>query len=141
MIGFSNLVLGVFNFSKENMIFKEDEDDMQTRSIATCIILSIVTCGIYSLYWYYTLTNDVKELSGDDQTATGGMALVFAIISCGIYEIYWAYKRGQNIDETRASRGFSQGSNAVVYLLLMIFGFGIVAYALMQNEVNKLIEG
>ena len=27
----------------------------QNRSVAMCIVLSLVTCGIYALYWMYCI--------------------------------------------------------------------------------------
>lgn len=33
---------------------------IQQRNIALCIVLSIVTCGLYGLYWYVCLTNDTS---------------------------------------------------------------------------------
>lgn len=39
---------------------------IQQRNIAMCIILSIVTCGIYGLYWYACLTNDTNTAAGTD---------------------------------------------------------------------------
>ena len=38
---------------------------IQQRNIALCIILSIVTCGIYGWYWLYTMTEDTNRLSRD----------------------------------------------------------------------------
>jgi len=38
---------------------------VEQKSIALCIILSLITCGIYGLYWMYTLTEDVNAISGD----------------------------------------------------------------------------
>ena len=31
---------------------------IQQRNIAVCIILSIVTCGIYGIYWLICLNDD-----------------------------------------------------------------------------------
>ena len=39
---------------------------MKNRSIPLCIILSIVTCGIYMLYWFVVLTDDLNYASGRD---------------------------------------------------------------------------
>lgn len=113
---------------------------MQQKNIAVSIVLSIVTCGIYAIYWFITLTNDVNTLKNDSEATSGGKAFLFSIITCGIYGLYWAYKQGVKLDEIKKSRGLETGNNAVLYLILSIFGLGIVGYALMQNEINKLIE-
>lgn len=71
------------------------EKNWEKRSIPVSIILSIVTCGLYGLYWYYKLTNDTHQAVGRKTTASGGRAILFTIITCGIYSIYWAYKMGE----------------------------------------------
>lgn len=112
---------------------------IKQRNIAVCIILTIVTCGIYGIYWFICLSDDVNTASGTFGTS-GAMALLLTIITCGIYSWYWAYKQGEKIDHARMRRGLSSGSNGVVYLLLCIFQLGIVAWALMQNELNQMAQ-
>ncbi len=67
---------------------------IQQRSVAVCIILTIVTCGIYGLYWFICLTNDANTASNTFGTS-GGMAILLTIVTCGIYSFYWAYKQGK----------------------------------------------
>lgn len=38
---------------------------MKQRNIALSIVLTVVTCGIYWLYWLSCLTNDIHRLSGE----------------------------------------------------------------------------
>jgi hypothetical protein len=46
------------------------------RSTGTCILLTIVTLGFYSLYWFYKTHDEMKEHSG---TGLGGpVALILA---------------------------------------------------------------
>ena len=111
---------------------------VQIRSIATCIILSIITCGIYAIIWFINLTDDTNRLSQEPSPTTGGTAFLLSIITCGIYSLYWAYKQGERLERVRASRGLAPGSLPVLYLVLSVFGLNIVAYALMQNEINTL---
>lgn len=109
---------------------------VQQRNIALCIILSLVTCGIYGLYWFVCLTDDTNAVANEEGTS-GVMALVLTIVTCGIYGLYWAYKCGEKLDQAKVSRGLSASNGGVLYLILYIFG-GIIAYALIQNELNKL---
>lgn len=110
------------------------------RNIVTCIILSFVTCGIYLYYWFYCLTEDTNKISGEPNPTSGGMAILLTLVTCGIYSLYWLYKRGEYIDRYRGMRG-QQTNNAVLYLVLAIFGLGIVSYAMMQNELNQISRG
>ena len=109
---------------------------VQQRNIALCIVLSVVTCGIYALYWFVCLTDDTNTAAGVEGTS-GVLALVFTLITCGIYGLYWAYKCGEKLDKAKTDRGMSASNGGVLYLILYIFG-GIIAYALIQNELNKL---
>lgn len=111
---------------------------IEQRNIALCIILSIVTCGIYGLYWIYKLTEDVNKLKGDPNATSGGIVILLGIVTCGIYMWYWLYKQGDNLDQIKASRGLPSSSSGLLYLILAIVGLSIVSYALMQNELNQL---
>ena len=54
---------------------------VQERNIAVCIILSLVTCGLYSLYWFVCMTDDTNAAAGESgklragvgQAVTGGV--------------------------------------------------------------------
>ncbi len=109
---------------------------IQKRSVALSIVLSIVTCGIYGLYWIACVANDVNTLTNREGTS-GGMVVLLSIVTCGIYQFYWFYKVGEALDGARAQNGVPSGSQAIVYLLLSIFGFSIVSLALAQSELNK----
>lgn len=119
-------------------LFKGEFVMIERRNIAVCIVLTLVTCGIYGIYWIVCLTNDVNTVSGDVNGTSGGMVVLLTIVTCGIYGIYWAYKQGEKLDFTKNNRGIPSSNSGVLYLILQIFGFGIIAYALMQNEPNKL---
>ena len=67
------------------------------RSVPMCVILSIVTCGIYGLYWYVCLTNEVDAVTQEPGPG-GGMSLLLSIVTCGIYNIYWGWKMGDKLD-------------------------------------------
>lgn len=119
-------------------LFKGEFVMIERRNIAVCIVLTLVTCGIYGIYWIVCLANDVNTVSGDVNGTSGGMVVLLTIVTCGIYGIYWAYKQGEKLDFTKNNRGIPSSNSGVLYLILQIFGFGIIAYALMQNELNKL---
>lgn len=110
----------------------------EQRSIPVCILLSIVTCGLYGLYWLASMANDINAASGHKDDTSGGMVALFSIVTCGIYGIYWVYKAGQKIDEARKARSLPEQNNGLVYLLLSLFGLAIIAWALIQNELNKM---
>ena len=61
---------------------------IQERNIVTCIILSIITCGIYGIYWEICLVNDLNVAADTPNDTSGGMVFLLSIITCGIYMLY-----------------------------------------------------
>ncbi|MCI6553647.1 MAG: DUF4234 domain-containing protein [Lachnospiraceae bacterium] len=110
---------------------------VQQRKVGICVLLSLVTFGIYAIYWFICLTNDTNTVTKTDGTS-GGMALLLTFVTCGIYCFYWMYKQGEKLDQAKAAQGLPSGNSGVLYLVLTFLGLGIVSYALMQDSINKL---
>ncbi len=109
---------------------------IRQKSIPMCIILSIVTCGIYGIIWFINLTDDTNAASGEPGTS-GGVAFLLTLVTCGIYSLYWAYKQGEKLDRVKAkNHGAAGGSSGILYLILCLLGLNIIVYALMQDTLN-----
>ena len=113
---------------------------VQNRNLVVCIILSIVTCGIYGIYWFICVNNDSNTVSNDPKPTSGGMAFLLTLVTCGIYGIYWMYKVGNQLDSACQQRGMPTGNRAILYLVLSIFGLSIVSFALMQDTINRIVD-
>lgn len=109
---------------------------IKTRGIAVSIILSIITCGIYGIYWMIKLNDEINELSGERNATSGGMVFLFTLITCGIYSFFWMYKMGERCDRIKGANG----SSGILYLVLALFGLSIVDYCLMQDTINKAVS-
>lgn len=122
-------IINNYNTSTSNIRLPE-------RNIAVSVILSFVTCGIYGIYWFVKMTDEAKIVS-NKTNASGVLAIVYSLLTCGIYMIYWNYKMGQNMYEAGKIHNKDIADNSVLYLVLSIFGFSIVNYCLIQNDLNK----
>lgn len=109
------------------------------RSIVTCVLLTIITCGLYGIYWMIKLNDDINSIVGKPEATSGVMVLVFTLITCGIYGLYWYYKMGENVDAINANRGNASSNSGILYLVIGLFGLGIVNYCLMQDAINKSV--
>lgn len=103
---------------------------MKKRSIGLMILLSIVTLGIYALYWYISFQIQLKEKT--DEGFRGFMHFLMTIITLGIYGLYWQYAAGKRLAKLGAS------DNSALYLILSLVTFGWLNPFLMQNQANKL---
>lgn len=113
---------------------------MNKRDIAVSIILTIITCGIYGIYWFICLTDEVKTAAEDKNFQSGGLAFILTLVTCGIYGIYWAYKMGELLKAAQKKHNIPEKDDAILYLLLQLFGLSIVNYALIQSELNTMIK-
>lgn len=113
---------------------------IQQRNIAVAILLSLVTCGIYSIYWFIVLSDDVGR-ANENPKISGITAFLLNIVTCGIYGIYWSYKLGKEMFEANQKHGIAANDNSVLYLILSLFGFQIVTWAIIQSELNKIAVG
>ena len=113
--------------------------NLPNRSVVTCVILSIITCGIYSIYWFIVMTDETNMIS-DEKNASGGMAFLFTILTCGIYAIYWNFKMGQKLFNAGKKYNKPIGDNSIFYLILSLIGFSIVNYCLIQSDLNKFSQ-
>ena len=110
--------------------------NIEPRNIALAIIFSIITCGIYSIYWFIKLTDESIELANEPNETSGGIAFLLTLVTCGIYGWYWAYKLGNRVDKINNN---PSASTDVIFIILQIFGLGIVNYAIAQDAINKAV--
>lgn len=107
------------------------------RSVALVVIFGIITCGIYLFYWVYKVSEIVnREL----MTGKSPMAQMLLFIFVPFYSWYWIYTISQGLNEY----GFRQGRNPdtslpMINLIVTIVGFSIVAVAIMQDMLNKIV--
>ena len=110
---------------------------MENRSVAVCVILSIVTCGIYSIFWMYKIAQGFYYTQTQERVnTTPGVTVVLFFLTCGIYGYYCYYKWGRASAEIAGYYGRGGSEKAILYLLLAIFGFSIINDALIQSDFN-----
>lgn len=112
---------------------------IQKRNIGLAILFTILTCGLYSIYWFVKLTDEANYLSGE-QSTSGGMALLLVIVTCGIYFFFWNYKMGKTIYSAQQRSGGMSQDNSILYLILSIFQLSIISYCIMQSDINNIIQ-
>ncbi len=67
---------------------------VKERNIAVCVILTIITCGIYGLVWIASINDEARNVSGTTKGFSGGLVILLSIVTCGLFMIYWGYIMG-----------------------------------------------
>lgn len=96
----------------------------EDRSIWMFILLSIVTCGIYSIYFIYKLIEDVNIALAGDGEETPGIVKYFllSLITCGIYGWFWQYSLGNRLAKNGPRYNLYIQENGTTVLLWTILG-------------------
>ena len=114
------------------------------RTMLSYVILSIVTFGIYDLYFRYKLIKDINLVCEDDGKHTSGVIvlIVLSLLTFGIYGYVWNYKVGERINEQAHKRDVVVNINGMIMLLCTAslgFGFFIAMFGLIKS-MNKLCD-
>jgi hypothetical protein len=139
----------------------EKENDMQTQhptthmagdtrtmilescrlSIIKGVVFSLLTCGLYNIYWQYLQINTVNTLLGRQEFSFARW-FVFSLLTCGLYHIYWEYIFGQGIDEVQAMHNTPVRADNLPLLsvILSLVGLSLIADAIQQREINNTID-
>ena len=110
--------------------------NIQPREILTSVIFSLITCGIYNIYWFIVLTDEINQLLGKENETSGGLAFVLNLLTCGIYGYIWSYQMGQKVDQLNKSEN---SYSAIIYIVMNALGLQIVNFALIQDSINKAL--
>ena len=111
------------------------------RSLLIYILLTIVTCGIYGLFFLHDLAKDVNEMCKDDGKNTQGLLvyILLSIVTCGIYSIVWWYCVADRIGSAAFRRLGKNDFNGGTYLLWTLLG-AFVCMVLAYVGMYKLSE-
>ncbi|MDO4460571.1 MAG: DUF4234 domain-containing protein [Clostridia bacterium] len=120
----SNAVNNVVNQNSYNASGYGATPLQENRSLVTYILLSIVTCGIYGLYFIYKMAQDVNVACEGDGESTPGLVafILLSYLTCGFYSYYWYYKLGNRLQNNAPRYGMSFSENGSTVLMWSIFG-------------------
>lgn len=118
------------------IFFEKTKKSIYKKNIAVCIVLSIVTLGIYSIFWMYILVKNNRFIQKKTGNCLGEMLCLFFV---PFYGLYWWYTRGEQMKNKYGELKQKTSGNGIVYLILSIFGLSIVSMAIMQNDFNSLV--
>src|SRR5690625_5378537 len=93
---------------------------IQPRNIGIAIILSIITCGLYYLYWIFAMTREIAHLN-NAPTFSGGLTIILGIVTCGIYFLFWFYQVGEHLTQLKAKHNMPASNDSLLLVILAVF--------------------
>ena len=108
--------------------------NIKQRNIVTSILLTIVTCGIYGIYWIVMLVKDAVSVKDANDSAVLEIVLSLFLGPVGLFLTEKKFAEGC------AEKGIEHKDNSIIYLIIGFLGLGIVALCMIQNDLNKIAE-
>lgn len=105
-------------------------------NVGLSVVLTVLTLGIYGLFWYIYIIKKVTRLNEPNASVMGEILLNLFI---PFYSIYWFYKANLSIVAYSKSINREIENKSIMYILFSIFGLQIVAIAIMQHDLNTLV--
>ena len=94
------------------------------RNIILVYVFSIITIGIYGIYWQVSTKNEMNKLGAKIPTAW--------LLIIPIANLYWIYKYCEGFSDK-----VKKDDNTILWFILWIL-IGIIMPAIVQSELNKL---
>lgn len=96
------------------------------RNIFLVYLFTIISFGIYGIYWFVSTKNEMNELGASIPTA---WLLIIPFVN-----IYWSYKYCEGFAQV-----IKKDNNTILWFVLMML-VGFVMPFIIQNELNKLAQ-
>lgn len=108
------------------------------RSVPMVVVLNIVTCFIYNIYWVYKTTDEIKNfMEREDINPT--LELILYIVTCGLYSYYWLYKYGKIVYlEMTKKAGLDSTEDSTILLVILNLFMYVVSSAILQDKLNAI---
>ena len=107
---------------------------IKKRNIVTCILLSLITCGIYAIYWAIVMAAEAVKVKDPSDS---GILEIILMLFLPFLGFFLAEKK---LAEGCAAKGIAHEDRSIIYLILGLVGLSIVNFCMMQNDLNKLAE-
>ena len=115
------------------------------RSPVWVLILSIITCGVYYLYWVYATSKDVDEFLGETDIPPIVHVLLF-LFTGTLYGFFWDYIIGQKTVKMQRKVGLPEKDNTLLCIVLDVLGagpvagLGIIVPLIQQSSLNEIYD-
>lgn len=119
----------------------------EERSPVMVLLLTLVTCGLYLVYWYYCFYRDIYSITG--RTPTGlpfFVDIIIAVFTAGLWGAYVDYGISRELQRIRQANDIDLPDSTVLVLALDVVSIFtahllfIVTSAIQQDEWNKMLQ-
>lgn len=113
---------------------------IKKRKVGKYIFLSIITLGIYSIYFWYKWSEDVNKICEGDGKDSANYLLVFILdfFSLFIYAFVWNYQMVERMYQKASDYNVSLKHGGMFVMIWRVLPFVTSVYKI--KYINKLAE-
>lgn len=104
------------------------------RNVGSCVILTILTCGIFGIVWLVKICKDLGRLHGDENPV-GSEVLLYLFVP--FYSVYWGYSKGKQMYEDSKKRGGNLTNRKNIYLVMNLIFMQLFTLGFIQTQLNS----
>lgn len=109
------------------------------RSPISVILLSIITCGIYQIYWLFKISGEINNALGEERISAP-LYFLLGLLCFPLIFVGW-YKIDGGIFDIRTKVGMPATKNFVLWLVLSFIGVGSLVFIYQaQSQLNEIWE-
>lgn len=105
--------------------------EVKYRNMIVQIILMVVTFGIYSLYWFYQTSNELKNVAKDADAAPTLWTVLMIFPPLSIIAFYKQAELYEKVCSEKLNKW-------IIFLLWMVFAPAV--WFLVQTDLNKIAK-
>ena len=117
--------------------------DKKNYNWIVVFLLTLVTCGIYGLYWWYSMAktnNEIAAQRGVAEIPSFIKGFLLGLITCGIYTIYWQYKFYEQQILIAQASGVNNAPTENPILMLLIGYVPFYSYYAICDNYNRTVN-
>lgn len=111
---------------------------LEKRGVATVVVFSILTCGIYAVWWTY-VTCQALQQQGKKTSIPVILTTLMMLFYSSVGGLLLGMDADDNVNAIKEMHGMPKADNKILWMLLGFF-IPIVTIALVQSEINAMID-
>lgn len=104
------------------------------RNVSSCVVLTIVTLGIFGIVWLVKVCKDLRKLHGDENPV-GSEILLYLFVP--FYSVYWGYAKGKQMYEDSKKRGGNITDRKYIYFFMNLLFMQLFTLGFIQVQLNN----
>lgn len=95
----------------------------EVRNPVTVLVLTMVSCGLYGLYWMSLAVAEINTALGEERF-NFMKEIGLSIVTCGLWAYYFLWRLAEATVEVQQKAGVEPAMDAPILFVTNLFGLG-----------------